>query len=162
MIAIQMDHIKEFMNKLLLTPVFDDFLVSEGSITTFTTFTVDGQLHREFYDSDEQPVSDPDTDQVTWGMIRSFCLQIFRGKRLPLSFRFVFQLPAAKTVSLLEDNDLPLAPEDIFGLFLNIQYRNNTLMLTTGSSLRVFSLDKSLDQAWDRSLQEFLAVNDLM
>ena len=162
MIALQMEYVRDFMNKLLLTPVFDDFLVSESTITTFTTFTIEGQLRREFYAPDEFPEGmDPESSQVTWAMIRPFCLQIFKGKRLPLSFRIVLQLSAAKTAVLLEENDLNIAPEDIFGLFLNIQYRGGTLTLTTGSSLRVFSMDRSLDQAWDRSLKEFLAASGL-
>ena len=46
MIALPVEHIREFMNKLLLTPSFDCFMVSEASITTFATFSIDGQIGR--------------------------------------------------------------------------------------------------------------------
>ncbi len=49
MLAVQIDHVKNFMRELLLQGTFDSFLVSEVSITTFTTFSIDGQLHPEFF-----------------------------------------------------------------------------------------------------------------
>lgn len=162
MIALEIEHIKDFMNRLLLQPVFDSFLVSEASISTFTTFTIDGSLHRDFYDTDEaEQLKEDGVTQVSWAMIRPFCLSVFKGKRLPISFRFVLQLPKEKVPELLEENGFGLTPDDVFGLFLNIQYRNNVLTVTTGSSLRIFTVDKSLDLAWDRYVQEFLAVQEL-
>ena len=162
MIALQIEHIREFMNKLLLTPSFDSYLVSEATITTFTTFSIDGQLHPEFYDSDriEDP-SSPAESQITWKSIRPFCLSVFKGKRLPLSFHIVLQLPAAGIPGFLSEHGLTTNAEDVFGLFLNIQYRSDTLTVTTGSSTRVFTGDRSLDQAWDQTVRSFLQKEDL-
>ena len=162
MIALQIEHIREFMNKLLLTPSFDDFLVSEASITTFTTFSVDGALHPEFYDSDliESPGA-PSEAQISWESIRPFCLSVFKGKRLPLSFHFVLQLPKSRIPGFLQDSGLTIAADDIFGLFMNIQYRNDTLIVTNGTSMRVFTGDRTLDQAWDRFIQNFLEKQGL-
>ncbi len=78
-----------------------------------------------------------------------------------MSFKFVFQFPPKQIQKLLEENDLPFHPEDVYGLFFNCQYHSEMLTLTTGSSLRVFTLDRSLDQAWDRMLTEFLESNKL-
>ena len=165
MIALQISHVRDFMNKLLLTETFDTYLVSEATVTTFASFSIDGSLRREFYTGDESLSSadlPPENQkQVTWDMIRPFCLQLIKGRRLPLSLRIVLELPEAETAALLEDNDLNFTPEDIFGLFLNIQYRGGELSVTTGSSLRVFSQDRSLDQAWDRMVQEFLLIQKL-
>ena len=162
MIALQIEHIREFMNKLLLTPSFDSYLVSEATITTFTTFSIDGQLHPEFYDSDriEDPASAPES-QTSWESIRPFCLSVFKGKRLPLSFHIVLQLPRAALPGFLAEHGLNMAGEDIFGLFFNIQYRSDTLTVTTGSSTRVFTGDRSLDQAWDQMVRSFLQKEDL-
>ncbi len=165
MIALQISHVREFMNRLLLTDTFDAFLVSEAGVTTFASFSVDGSLRREFYaDEDGMPSEDlpPEgQEKAGWNMIRPFFLQLIKGRRLPLSFRIVLELPEAQTAALLEDNGLDFRPEDIFGLFLNIQYRGGELTVTTGSSLRVFTPDRSLDQAWDRMVQEFLLVQKL-
>ena len=162
MIAIQIKNIKGFMNSLLLKDTFDHFLVSEASITTFTTFSVSGDLRKEFFDPDQADQEDlASRNQVSWKEIRSFCLSVIKGKRTPLSFKFVFQLPPKQIQKLLEEYDLPFQPEDVYGLFFNCQYHSEMLTLTTGSSLRVFTLDRSLDQAWDRMLTEFLENNKL-
>lgn len=154
MIALQVENIRDFMHKLLLEPVFDAFRVSEASITTFTTFTIDGQLHPEFYDGElSEPSPEP---QASWADIRPFCTFVFKGKRLPLSFHIVLQLSREQLPQFLLDHDLTIAPEDVFGLFLNMQYRNGTLTLTTGSSLRIFSGNRSLDAAWDQYVRAYL------
>ena len=167
MIALQIEHVGSFMNHLLLKETFDRFLVSEAQITTFTTFSIDGQAHPEYYEGDASDdgitnkATNPQTHReslVHWRDIRSFCVQILKGRRLPLSFRFVFQLSAGQIRRCMEKNELNYDPDDILGLFLNIQYRNHTLTVTTGSSLRVFTLDHSVDQAWDRYVQKFFTA----
>ena len=45
MISFQMEDVKAFMNKLLLSQTFDAFHVVEGSIITYSTFHFDGHLH---------------------------------------------------------------------------------------------------------------------
>lgn len=157
MIAIQIKNIKGFMNSLLLQETFDRFLVSEASITTFTTFSITGDLRKEFFDPDS-----PDWDQyqnrtqVTWKEIRSFCLSVIKGKRTPLSFKFVFQLPPEEVPKLLEQSGSTLQPEDVYGLYFNCQFQSDTLTLTTGSSIRIFTLDRSLDQTWDKMMEAFI------
>lgn len=157
MLALQIKNIKNFMNTLLLQDTFDHFLVSEATITTFTTFSVSGDLRKEFFDPDSAETEQyQNRTQVTWKEIRSFCLSVIKGKRTPLSFKFVFLLPAERMQQILSECDSPLQPEDVFGLFFNCQYQNEQLTVTTGSSFRVFTLDRSLDQAWDKRMNAFL------
>ena len=159
MIALQVENIKDFMNKLLLKPVFDHYRVSEASITTFTTFSIDGQSHPEFFDPELiEPGGEP---QVSWESIRPFCLSVFKGKRLPLAFRFVLQLPQADIPTFLKEHEILFSPDDVFGLFLNIQYRGEVLTVTTGTSLRIFSGNRALDTAWDQAVRDFLIREDL-
>ena len=54
MIALQIADIRHFMKKLLLSESFDRFLLLEGSITTFCTFHMDGQLQKTYYTGEEQ------------------------------------------------------------------------------------------------------------
>lgn len=162
MIALQIKNVKDFMNKLLLQDTFDRFLVSEASVTTFAAFSIDGQLHADFYDPETpEGKAAEGRRQVTWQEIRPFCYFIIRGRRTPLAFKFVFQLPESETALLLARAGLNLEPGDVFGLFLNCQYHGDTLTLTTGSSLRIFTRDKSLDHAWDSMLEEFLRNQEL-
>lgn len=165
MLALQIENIKGFMSHLLIHNTFDRFLVSDVSVTTFTTFHIDGVYHPEFYADDvtpEEAENIPEGSQMEWKTIRPFMLQVIRGKRLPLSFHFVLQFPADETAVLLEENGLTADPDEIYGLFLNLQYRNVSLTLTTGSSLRSFSEGHAIDQAWDRKVQELLTVDNIL
>lgn len=162
MIALQIKHIKDFMNKLLLQDTFDRFLVSEASITTFTTFSIDGELRPDFFETEKaEQVRRAGRRQVLWSEIKPFCLSVIRGKRTPLSFKFIFQLPQEEVALLTAKSSPDLSADDVFGLYLNCQYNGETLTLTTGSSLRLFTMDKSLDMAWDQMLLEFLRLQDL-
>ena len=98
---------------------------------------------------------------MLWSEIRPFCLSVIRGKRTPLSFKFIFQLPTEEVALLTAKSSPDLSADDVFGLYLNCQYNGETLTLTTGSSLRLFTMDKSLDMAWDQMLLEFLRLQDL-
>lgn len=150
------------MNQLLLADTFDYFSVSDASITTFVTFTVDGSLHPEFYDTETAArLKAAGKSQVRWSGIKSWCYSVIRGKRTPVSFRFIFALPEDKTRSLCESCNSPVEPENISGLFLNIQYNNASLTVTTGTALKIFTLDKTLEHAFDNAVREFLLRHNI-
>ena len=56
MIALQVLDIKLFMKQLLIGHNFDRFNISEGTITTFCTFSIDGAWQRDFLDPDHENV----------------------------------------------------------------------------------------------------------
>lgn len=68
-------------------------------------------------------------------------------------------MPKEMTAGFLSSEHLNSSPEDINGLFLNIKFESNKLSCTTGTSLKTFSLDKSVEEAWDRYAAEFLRQN---
>ena len=157
MLAIQIDHVKDFMKKLLLQDAFDSFLVSEVSITTFTTLSIDGQLHPEFFGPEKcEALRAENRSSILWKEARPYCLSIIKGQQSPLSFHIVLQADSALTAQLSASAGLSFSPEDIFGLFLNLQFRGGVLSVTTGTSLKVFTPDKSLDRAWDRFVSSWL------
>ena len=158
MISIQIKEKKPFMNRLFLTDYFDAFYVSEASFTTFATFHIDGLLKKEYYTREELEEQQlVDQSCALWRQIRPFCLDLVRGTHTPLEFKLIFRLSPSNTEKLLKQKGIPLTPEDIHGLFLNIHFRTGSLTCVTGTSLRVFSLDKTLDQTWDIMVQKFLS-----
>lgn len=48
MLALRFTQTKNFMERLLLSPAFDRFLLSEASITTAATVSIDGHFHPDF------------------------------------------------------------------------------------------------------------------
>lgn len=157
MIAITIKNLKNFMNQLLLSDAFDRFQVSEVQITTFATFSIDGKLHHNFYESEaSKERKEAGQKQILWGDIRNYCFSLIKGKRTPLSFKIIFMFPKDETDMLIAENNTGITSDDIYGLYLNCQFNGETLTLTTGTSLRIFTLEKSLEHAWDRKLQTLL------
>ena len=96
MLALQILELKDFTTKLFLGDVFHRFYFVEGSFTTFITHTLDGAVHKDFYDSDCQP----EQTYCYWEEVRPHCYSIIRGKRSPLRFQIVFQLSSSNTANI--------------------------------------------------------------
>lgn len=149
--AFTLTDIKGFTSHLFLKDTFDSFQFIEGEVVTFNTFRIDGYIQKEFFDTGtELP------EYSYWKNIREFCFSIIRGKRTPLSFRFVLSLSSRNIARLVEREAPSINPEEVQGLYLNIHYNDTALTCVTGSSFKTFTMDKSLEQAWDEMAQNFL------
>lgn len=156
MIALQMLDIKDFMSKLLIGNAFDPFWLSEASITTSVTYTLDGALHPDFFDTEEKEALDAEgRTYALWRDLKPFCFSIMKGKKTPLHFKIVFLLSQKNVEKLLRDHPTGLTKEEIFGLFVNFQYDGTYLTCTTGTSIKTFTLDKTLEHVWDELIQKF-------
>lgn len=157
MIALSLVDIKDFMNKLLCTDLFDHFLLSEATINTFASYTIDGHLNQDFYSPEDEAYEIlAQTAIAPFALLRPICFQLIKGNRTPLGFKFVFQLSPDNQRRTLERSGCAFSPEDITGMFLNLRYQDQKLTCTTGISYRTFSMDKSLEQEWDRLITVFL------
>ena len=154
MLAVRIADTRDFMKKLLTQDLFDTFLFSEGSVTTFTTFAIDGTWHPDYFE-------DQKVDALTWGLMRPVFFDLIKGKHTPVSFRIVLRLSDSNTESLLASSGLSMDASQIAGLFLNLNYQNNTVTCTTGTSLRIFTLDKTLDRIWDDMVMKFFSSRQI-
>ena len=149
MLALKITDVKDFMNKLLIGEVFDRFSLVEASVTTFNTFTINGKLHYDFFDTDTKAAFEENsTEYSLWHDVKPYCFSIIRGRRTPLNFRIVFELSHDQTQS-------------VQSFYLNIQYKNQSLLCTTGVSYTSFSPDKRLEHLWDDSMTVFLSSHHI-
>ena len=147
---------KNCMQHLLLKPTFDSFALIEGEITTYNTFRIDGYIHKNFYE--DAPLK----DYSSWGDLREFCFHIIRGKRKPLNFRFILSLPKEEFEAFLIDQEIPsLSHSDIQGLYLNFKYDGTNLQCITGTSLNIFTMDKTLENVWDNYARKFFLNKEI-
>lgn len=157
MLAIKITDVKTFMNQLLLGNTFDDFETVEVSITTFNTFSIDGKLKRDFFDTDTLDILDQrHMTYSLWKEIKPYSYSIIRGKQPPLHFKIIFQLPADRTGAVLQEIGTKANSDLVRGLYLNLHYKNNELLCTTGASLSTFVPDKSVEHGWDNVIRSFL------
>lgn len=161
MIALKIIDIKDFMNKLLLSEAFDRFHLTEASICTFNVFTIDGRLQQDFFDTDTAAtLKDRNVEYSLWRDVKAYCFSIIRGKRTPLNFKIVFQLSHQQSEKLAERAKGTVSiPASNF--YLNIQYKNHTLLCTTGVSYPSFSMDKKSEHLWDDMVCDFFSKQQI-
>lgn len=157
MIALALPQVKECMAKLLLSETFDPFYFIEGEIVTFNTFTMDGYLKKDFFEQEEAP----EREYALWKDVREFCFSLIKGKRTPLSFKFVLGLSDSNIEKLLLQQGLDFKPQDVRGLYINLKYDGQKLQCVTGTAMNLFTMDKSLEQAWDKMVQKFFAQKEI-
>ena len=160
MIALKILKQKNFMAKLLTTELFDNFLVEEVTIDTFNTFTIDGRIHKEFYKDLDEPGDDANSEFSSWAKIRPIALSLIKGKQTPLGFKFILHLGNDDKLSLLRDADMDISPDQL-SLGIGIKYSQGEVIITTGVSYQLFTLDKSAEKAWDEYIPSFLESNDI-
>ena len=147
---------KNCMQHLLLKTTFDSFSLIEGEITTYNTFHIDGYLHKKFFEEA------PQKEYSSWGDLREFCFQIIRGKRTPLNFRFILSLPREDFEDFLNQQEISaFRSSDLQGLYLNFKYDGTSLKCVTGTSLSLFTMDKTLEKVWDNYAKEFFLKQEI-
>lgn len=163
MIALQIQDIKNFMSKLLLSQTFDYFLLVEGTITTYNTFRIDGRIHKSFFSEEELEERSLNHREFSlWKEVKPFCLELIKGKKTPLGFKFTFQLSKENTAKLLASSGITsIHPENISGLLLNVRYENGALNVITATNLNLFTLEKSLEHVWDDMVKRFLKQQEI-
>ncbi len=162
MIALELTNIKKFMNQLLKSEIFDHFLLQEAVINGAASYIIDGHLAKGFYSAEElEELGLTDYSFLPFSMLRNDCFNLIKGKKTPISFKFVFLLSPENLSRTLSHTSGSFTKNDITGIYLNLKYQNQLLTLTTGISYRIFSIDKSLENEWDQMVQQFLTKHDI-
>ena len=155
MVALKIEEQKTFTFGLFIGELFDRFLVREANITTFNSFTIDGRVRHGYY-SDEDLEEKQIEEFSAWKAVKPFCFSLIKGKRLPESFRIVFMLSPDGKETFVEKRIPGMSPDSVGGLYLNVNYENNEMTVVTGTSMNIFTLDKTLEREWDESVKQFL------
>lgn len=162
MLAVKINTTKTFMHKLLIGDAFHVFSLVEASITTFNQFHIDGKLHMDFFDTDtEQQLSADKIIYSSWGDVKAYCYSIIRGKLPPLQFKFIMRLSPSQINILPANNIFSFSDSELSDLFLNIQFKNNELLCTTGIFSQIFTLDKTSETTWDNAVLDFFRYHQI-
>lgn len=160
MISLSIKDVKLFMSHLLIKDTFDSFLLSEADISTANNFIINGNINKDFFSSEEYEELD-NKNYSLWSQLKPFCFSLIKGSKVPSSMKIIFLLSDSQCSNILSSidssMDSPISVVDINGLFMNIRYQDGQLTIITGSSLKVFTLDKSIDNAFDKYVCRFLS-----
>lgn len=129
MLALSVEDVKGFMIKLLKESTFDGYRLHSAVIVCAARF--------EIYTEAES--------HCGWADMRGYAYNIIKGAVSPKSIKIVLGYD-------VHSADLPEAA----ALFLNIHFENSKIDLTTGMSVKSFTLDKSGERSWDDFVMKFL------
>ena len=135
MLALELseDLVKGFMGRLLREDVFYGFNVRSVDIMAKNRFSIDGE--------------------VVNGEIKSYSKW---SEVQPLVFEIVKQMGKPSVFKIVLSHTEPLSVhENASALFLNLMYENGKMNFTTATSQKAFSLEKTLNSAWDEWVRGF-------
>lgn len=162
MIALELTDVKDFMNKLLRSEVFDHFHLQEAVISCGATYTINGQITKGFYSEDEITELALDGCRfLPFSMLKPKCFDLIKGKKTPSSLRFVFLLSPKNMEKMLSTVGSTYKLSDVTGMYINVKYQNQLLSLTTGIAYNIFSTDKTLENEWDKMVVKFLKQHEI-
>lgn len=151
------EELKPFMAVLLKGDLFDAWEVTEAKVETFFELSVNGRLKKDFFDEPENV----NRDFAKWGEVKEIFFQAIKGKRLPGMFRVVLAAEGDRTEQILRDCGREREEAGAV-LYLNIRYTANGCQVVSGVSHAGFTMDKTLEYAWDAALQDFLKKNGIV
>ena len=147
-----------FMGKLLKGENFDGFLLKEGFLRTSIEYRFQGQLFSEYFDTEEKEKLAE--RYICWGELRPTVFELIKGKRTPLAFSFTLLLTQNATAELLARRQVNVG-EDSPSLYLQIRFEHGTGHIVTGTARNTFSLDKSMEEAWDEEIRQLMKSMEL-
>lgn len=155
MVNIHIEDKKSFTSNLFIKDAFDDYLLVEAAITTFNTYTIDGRIQKRFYTDEEyELLGKPQFSR--WGDMKKICFNMIKGSKTPLKFKIVLKLSEEKTKYIADKSGGTLTENDIQGLLLNIRYDNDSMDCVTAVALKLFSMDKSVEEEFDGYMEKVL------
>lgn len=144
MVALRIADVKNFMSLLFAGVAFDNFLFVEGDVSTAIDYHIEGKVNMNFY-TDEELEELKVEEYQTWGATKAIVTQMIKGKRLPVSMKLVLKKAGSGDLTYL----------------LNIRFDSNALIVVTGTTRAVFTLDKTGESEWDENMKGFLKRNGI-
>mgnify|MGYP000715493041 CR=1 FL=1 len=162
MIALKVEDVKTFTSKLFLKEDFDSFLVKEVNIVTYNNFSIDGHIRQGYYTDEELEENQIELLFLLESASPRYVFHLIKGKKLPGSFHIVLLLPPSDTEKFASTSGSGISSEQIQGLYLNIRYEDGALYCVTGTSLHLFTMDKTLENEWDKAVAKFMRSHEIV
>ena len=156
MLALTIEDQKLFTRELLTGTTFDSLLLSKAVIHHNIDYVIEGHYNSKFFTKEEWEEKGCNL-YAAWEEVKPYIFQIMKGKHLPVSFQIVLRASQQTVEKLLSSSGSSLLLDQVEGLFLNIHYNDENLTITTGSSYSLFTMDKSLELAFDEAIKKLIA-----
>lgn len=156
--SINIENTVNFLSKMLNSGIFDDFLFLEASIHTNISYNISGRPNKSYYSIDEY-ASLPEPKLLFWKDIKNTISSLVDYENTCQHnprFTITLCLNPLQIEKLVALSDSTLTANDIQSLNLNLRLDNAKLVCTTATSLRIFTLDKSFEEYFDKYTTSFI------
>ena len=157
MISLKIKDVNNFMHKLLISDTFDNFLLCDGEIAASCIITFNGRINQKFFNTDE--LASLTDDFIYWRNIKHVAYEAIKGNKVPSKMKIVFALSKIKYEEMISKSGMHITSDEIGGLYIHILYEESNIEVITGTSLNTFTMDKTLDKYWDKTISAFLNQN---
>jgi hypothetical protein len=161
MISLNVSEVKPFMAKLLMNTTFDIYILKEMELQTFTGFTITGQYNEAFFTKEELEER-KENSVILWSDVKQIAYSMIKGNKTPLSLKIVFQLPLEQCETVVKRSGGRLRLEEVGGLYLNVRFEKGELHIITGTAIKTFTLDKTLEREWDLEVKNIFKEQGIL
>ena len=146
--------IKEFLNGLFTDERYDSFYLFSLKLDSDVSYDIDGKINRDFYDEKEFEEL-VEKDYICWRDMKKTIIGFMREGKLPVKMKLILMFNKDNVNRLIEMNNIPIHPENVRALFMNVLFSDDKLLITTGTSLNIFTMDKTLEELWDKTVEKY-------
>lgn len=146
--------IKAFLNGLFKEERYESFYLFSVKLEADVSYEIDGKVNKAFY-SEEELGQMNDMEYICWKDVKRTVLDFLKGGKLPVKMKLILMFNKDNVNRLIEMNNIPIHPDNVRALFMNVIYSDNRLSVTTGTSLNVFTMDKTLEELWDKTVEKY-------
>ena len=153
--AIEIDNVKKMVEMLLSSDFFGEMLLYKAEVRGAYDISMDGNINPDFFDSDDLAFHEKEISEgyVTWANSRNLFYQALRGKNLPISFNITLIVPKSDNEKILKKYNENIDVSDLSSLSLNVIYDREKMIVTSGTSMKFFTMDRSIEMIWDDIVQ---------
>lgn len=152
--SFEIEDAKEYLSLLFTNEKFNSFYMLEASVKSDITYFFRGELNASYnVQSDETDKNS--SKHIKWASIKDIIMSIVLKEELPIEIKLCLMFNRDNIESLIEKNNLPFSIEDVSNLSINIYYSNKNMVITTGTALNKFTMDKSLEHIWDETVEKY-------
>lgn len=161
MIQLIADETKSFMNCLLRTEAFDNFLLYEMTLDVLHRIQFDGAIN-EVYLNDEEKAIYESQSYITWQSLKPQITAILKNSHTPSNMKITMSLGDQATLDIQKRLLGDQVTYPVQGFLINISFDGQQVKITTAVNYSQFTMDKSIEQNFDGMMEKFFKKQDLL
>jgi hypothetical protein len=123
--------VRSFMNRLLRDDIFDGYEVRGVELIALTHIDIGGEIAGE---------TESGRKYSAWPKLKPLVRAVLQNGEKPRMLKIIFSWASDKCAEIHPNAG---------ALFINLLYENGGVTFTTATAQKQFTLDKTLDTAWD-------------